>query len=172
MNKTFAGIAAAGMLVFTLSACSIPGAAATTPEKPPTQSQPAPTQAQPIPTQQQQPIPQPPIPHQTTVAIGGEQFTCGEIVDDTDGCGQRIQEAFELYGGSLDGYVNSGRIGVLNSDDYSFQDAAYAGLTACTVGFTQSAAFTAHLHTDNAFSNLKGSDLLPAFFEAHRYLCP
>lgn len=78
-------------------------------------------------------VPEEPV---STVEIDGESYTCDEIIDgEFDGeCGEKTQSVFDEYKHNIDAYVQSDALGPLFSDagQTSYQDAAFAGLVACT----------------------------------------
>jgi hypothetical protein len=182
MNKNLARFAAAGLLVAALSACSFPGLS-NSGEIRPVSSQSQPAQSQPAQSQpaQSQPAPDQPAANQTapgtssasskkaTVSIDGVSYTCAELVGLADGCGEYLEPAFELYGGGIDGFVNSGRLGVFSTSQYSYSDAAMAGLMACTYRLDES---NAYVEVMQAGYPLTSNELTPVFFEAHLDLCP
>jgi hypothetical protein len=115
-----------------------------------------------------------------THTFQGRAFTCEEAlgVDPTVGCSDKVVAVWEESGDRLTDYVNSGELGPLNDEqEFSFEDAAYAGVVACSfrrsgeneqdfIDYMQDPANNTQL------DHLSGTELLPAWFTAGRILCP
>jgi hypothetical protein len=106
-----------------------------------------------------------------TVEIAGETFTCDELLERN--CDDPVLEAFDRWGAGIHEYVNSGRLGPFNSDEYSYGEVAYNGLAACRVhdigGDDQDFI---DIMRDHYGPDFPGTALLPLWFEAIQQLCP
>ena len=115
-----------------------------------------------------------------THTFDGRAFTCEEAlgVDPSVGCSDEVVAVWEEWGDRLSDYVDSGMLGPLNDEqEFSFEDAAYAGVIACSfrrsgdneqdfIDYMQDPANNTQL------DYLSGTELLPAWFAAERILCP
>jgi hypothetical protein len=115
-----------------------------------------------------------------THTFDGRAFTCEEAlgVDPRVGCSDEVVAVWDEWGDRLSDYVDSGMLGPLNDQqEFSFEDAAYAGVIACSfrhsggneqdfIDYMQDPANNTQL------DYLSGTELLPAWFAAGRILCP
>lgn len=120
----------------------------------------------------QQAPPDSDIPSESTVVIDGKAYTCAEIIV-VETCGSDTAELFDKYKQNIESYVQSGELGPLNSNAFSYEDVAYAGLMACLHGSEGEDAYVDFMLSEGgaAYADLQRVDLLPAYFEASKSLC-
>lgn len=116
-----------------------------------------------------------------TLTINGVDYTCEEALGlgPVNGCPDEAEQAFLQYKGNLAAYMNSGKLGMFNADG-TFEDVAYAGMSACIVMMQgrDEDVYIDSMRNDPKLAAMADKDgmsrtaFLPAWFEAQKSLCP
>jgi len=111
-------------------------------------------------------------PNESVVTLEGKPYTCEQVVG-LD-CGEKTQQIFDAYKENIVGFINSGKLAALNSDQFTFEEVAYTGMMACAHAPDGETAYIDFMlkNGNEKLHNLPRTDFLAVWFEASKSLCP
>lgn len=109
---------------------------------------------------------------QPTITIKGKQYGCSDISEVA--CDQGVMDAFTKWGGNVDAFANSDRIGPLGTGKAKLPDTQIAriGLLACMYSEMDADSNRFLGGAAKIVPKAQKTDLLLMWFEAQRTICP